>query len=131
MPFSDKLLVVVGVWSIYGSILLHFPPLLLHFIPFSSTFAPFYSTLLAIGMVDVFASDDTDAAPIGQWYSHPSAAACQADEKLGDVRPDGSRCTYSQELRAKHTNPHFALVVSLNCVCILEQVPGSSRRLRG
>ena len=48
------------------------------------------------GMVDVYAIDDDDKNPVGRWYSHPASAACSANQKLGDVRPDGSRCTWKQ-----------------------------------
>ncbi len=48
------------------------------------------------GMMNVFAADDEDNAPVGRWYSHPAGAACRSNEKLGTVRPDGSRCTWKQ-----------------------------------
>ena len=53
------------------------------------------------GMVDVFARDDETDHAIGKWYSHPAGAACASGEKLGAVRPDGSRCTWKQSQSAR------------------------------
>ena len=53
------------------------------------------------GMIDVFARDDENDNAIGKWYSHPAGAACVSNEKLGAVRPDGSRCTWKQSQSAR------------------------------
>ena len=53
------------------------------------------------GMIDVFALDNKDDDPIGRWYSHPLVAECRGAEPLGNVRHDGSRCTWKQRKVAR------------------------------
>jgi hypothetical protein len=38
---------------------------------------------------------------VGRWYSHPAGVACKSNEKLGALRPDGSRCTWKQSQSAR------------------------------
>merc|ERR1712039_62900 len=38
---------------------------------------------------------------LGYWYSHPQATECKEDEAVGQVRADGSRCTWKRHGEAR------------------------------